>query len=65
MTAPPSPAAPALHLPAQKGFDLEPQAPKGRDFRIPWKRLLDLRVAPEGAGETRPFLETSYYQVEI
>ncbi|MCM2304961.1 MAG: hypothetical protein NDJ72_09680 [Elusimicrobia bacterium] len=65
VTAPPSPAAPALHLPAQKGFDLEPQAPGGRDFRIPWKRLLDLRAAPEGAGEPRPFLETSHYQVEI
>lgn len=65
VTAPPSSAAPALHLPAQKGFDLSPQAPKGRDFRIPWKRLLDLRAVPEGSTEPRPFLETSYYQVEI
>lgn len=63
--APPSPAAPALHLPAQKGFDLAPQAPAGRDFRIPWKRIIELRAVPEGSTEPRPFLETSYYQVEI
>lgn len=63
--APPSPAAPALHLPAQKGFDLAPRAPKGRDFVLPWKKLLDLRIVPEGSTEPRPFLETSHYQVEI
>lgn len=63
--APPSPAAPALHLPAQKGFGLKPQAPAGRDFRIPWKKLLDLRVVPEGSPEPRPFLESTHYQVEI
>lgn len=61
----PSPAAPALHLPAQKGFDLAPQAPKGRDFRLPWRKLLDLRAPAEGSAEPRPFLETSHYQVEI
>lgn len=65
VTAPPSPAAPALHLPAQKGFDLAPQSPKGRDFRLPWKKLLDLRVVPEGSTEPRPFLESTHYQVEI
>lgn len=65
VTAPPSPAAPALHLPAQKGFDLKPRAPSGRDFRVPWKKLLDLRVVPEGSIEPRPFLESTHYQVEI
>lgn len=65
LTAPPSGAAPALYLPAQKGFDLAPSPPAGRDFRLPWKKLLDLRAAPEGSTEPRPFLETSHYQVEI
>ncbi|MDP3541650.1 MAG: hypothetical protein Q8T11_04195 [Elusimicrobiota bacterium] len=65
VTAPPSPAAPSSYLPAQKGFDLAPQAPAGRDFRIPWKKILDLRASPEGSTEPRPFLEASYYQVEI
>jgi sugar phosphate isomerase/epimerase len=63
VTAPPSPAAPSLQLPAQKGFDLKPQTPSGRDFRLPWKKLLDLR-AP--SSEARPFLDPApYYQVEI
>lgn len=65
LTAPPAGTAPALHLPAQKGFDLAPQPPAGRDFRLPWKKLLDLRAVPEGSTEPRPFLETSNYQVEI
>lgn len=65
LTAPPSGAAPVLYLPAQKGFDLAPQTPAGRDFRLPWRKLLDLRTAPEGSTEARPFLETSRYQVEI
>lgn len=64
--APPSSEAPALHLPAQKGFDLKPQAPSGRDLRLPWKKLLDLRVRPAASSEARPFLDpTPYYQVEI
>lgn len=64
--APPSPEAPALHLPAQKGFDLKTPVPAERDFRLPWKKLLDLRLAPEAAGEARPFLEPApFYQVEI
>lgn len=66
VVAPPSSAAPALHLPAQKGFDLKPQAPAGRDFRLPWKKILDLRVQPDGKGESRPFLDPApYYQIEI
>lgn len=65
VTVPPSPAEPAAHLPAQKGFDLSPRAPKGRDFVLPWKKLLDLRVVPEGSTEPRPFLEAAHYQVEI
>jgi hypothetical protein len=65
VTAPPSPAPPVLHLPAQKGFDLKPQVPAGRDFRLPWKKLLDLHAPAGGATEPRPFLETSRYQVEI
>ncbi|MBI2387120.1 MAG: hypothetical protein HYV14_14105 [Elusimicrobia bacterium] len=65
VTAPPSPAAPALRLPAQRGFGLEPPAPSGRDFRVPWRKLLDLRVVPEGSTEPRPFLESTHYQVEI
>lgn len=57
--------APELHLPAQKGFDLAPQAPAGRDFRIPWKKILDLRLPPDGL-EPRSFLEPApYYQIEI
>jgi len=64
--APPSSEAPALHLPVQKGLELKPQAPEGRDFRIPWKKVLDLRVRPETSTEPRPFLEPApYYQVEI
>ena len=64
VTAPPSPAAPALYLPAQKGLDLKPQAPAGGDFRVPWKKLLELR-AP-GSDEPRPFLDPAPgYQVEI
>lgn len=65
VTVPPSSAAPALHLPAQKGFEPSPRAPKGRDFVLPWRKLLDLRAVPEGSTEPRPFLETSVYQVEI
>lgn len=64
--APPSSEAPSLHLPAQKGFDLKPQPPAGRDFRLPWKKLLELRVRPESSTEARPFLDPApYYQVEI
>lgn len=64
--APPSSEAPSLHLPAQKGFDLKPQAPSGRDFRLPWRKLLDLRAKPASSSEARPFLDpTPYYQVEI
>ncbi len=63
--APPLPEVPSLHLPVQKGFDLVPQAPAGRDLRLPWKKLLDLRAKPD-AAEARPFLDPSpYYQVEI
>jgi len=63
--APPLPEAPSLHLPVQKGFELAPQAPAGRDLRLPWKKLLDLRAKPD-AAEARPFLDPSpYYQVEI
>lgn len=65
VTAPPAGSPPALHLPAQKGFELAPQAPSGRDFRLPWKKLLELRAVPEGSTEPKPFLETSHYQVEI
>lgn len=66
VVAPPSSEAPSLHLPAQKGFDLKPQAPAGRDFRLPWKKLLDLRARPEVSTEARPFLDPApYYQVEI
>ena len=65
LIAPPFPAAPALHLPAQKGFDLAPRSPQGRDYRLPWKRLLELHSPDERPGEPRPFLETSHYQVEI
>lgn len=66
VVAPPSTVTPALYLPAQKGFDLKPQAPRGRDFRLPWKKILDLRVQPDGKGEPRPFLDPApYYQIEI
>ncbi len=66
VVATPSSAAPSLHLPAQKGFELKPQAPKGRDFRLPWKKILDLRAQPDGKGEARPFLDPApYYQIEI
>ncbi|MDD5303612.1 MAG: hypothetical protein PHS14_10950 [Elusimicrobia bacterium] len=66
VTAPPSSEAPALHLPAQKSFDLKPRAPAGRDVRLPWKRLLDLRARPDDSTEARPFLDPApYYQVEI
>ncbi len=63
--APPLPEAPSLHLPVQKGFELTPQIPAGRDLKLPWKKLLDLRAKPD-ASEARPFLDPSpYYQVEI
>ena len=66
LTAPPSAESPALYLPAQKGFELKPRAPDGRDFRIPWKRLLDLRSRPEESTEPRPYLDPApSYQVEI
>lgn len=66
VTAPPSSLSPALHLPAQKGFDLKPQPPAGRDFRVPWKKLLDLRARTEDSTEARPFLDPApYFQVEI
>jgi hypothetical protein len=66
VTAPPSSISPALHLPAQKGFDLKQPSPAGRDFRVPWKKILDLRARPEASTEARPFLDPApYYQVEI
>lgn len=56
---------PALYLPAQKGFDLKAPAPAGRDARVPWKKLIELR-ATGGTNEPRPFLEPSpAYQIEI
>ncbi|MBI5247460.1 MAG: hypothetical protein HY923_09775 [Elusimicrobia bacterium] len=60
-----SPAkTPALYLPAQKGFDLKPKAAAGRDVRIPWKKLLEIRT-PDKA-ERRPFLDpVPGYQTEI
>ena len=66
VVATPSSTPPALYLPAQKGFDLKPQAPSGRDFRLPWKKLLDSRAQPDVKNEPRPFLDPSpYYQIEI
>lgn len=63
VTAPAS-GKPALYLPAQKGFD-KPRPPAGRDFRLPWKKLLDLRASPDAADEA-PYLEPApYYQIEI
>jgi len=64
VVASPSSAASSLHLPAQAGFDLGAPAPGKGGFRVPWKKLLDLR---EGAGtEARPFLEPPpRFQVEI
>ena len=57
---------PIVSLPAQTGFELKPTSSPGRDVRIPWKNLLDLRSPPAGATEARPFLDPSpYYQVEI
>lgn len=65
VVAPLVPASPASYLPAQKGFDLGAPASAGRDFRLPWKKLLDLRAKPD-AAEPRPFLDPSpYYQIEI
>lgn len=53
---------PALYLPAQKGFDAKPAS--GRDVRLPWKKLLELR-APDKT-ERRPFLDPAPgYQTEI
>ena len=58
--------APMLFLPAQKGFDLKPNAPAGRDIRVPWKKLLELRSPAPDSLEQRPFFEpVSGYQVEI
>jgi predicted amidohydrolase len=66
VTAPPSSMSPALHLPAQKGFDLKPATPAGRDLRVPWKKILDLRARPDASTEARPFLDPApFYQVEI
>ena len=66
VVAPLSSEPPSLHLPAQKGFSLKPSAPMGRDFRLPWKKLLDLRSGSEAQGEVRPFLDPApYYQIEI
>ncbi len=66
VVATPSSAPPALYLPAQKGFDLKPQTPTGRDFRLPWKKILDLRAQPDTKNESRPFLDPApYYQIEI
>ena len=62
VVVPTSPALPTLHLPVQRGFDLKPSQPAGREFALPWRKLLDLRSG-SGSG---PFLEpTPYYQVEI
>lgn len=66
VVAPPSPAEPVLYLPAQKTFDLKPQAPNGRDFRLPWKKLLELRSQPGVSTEERPFLDAPLsFQTEI
>ena len=63
--APPA-GAPSLHLPAQKGFDLKSKAPAGRDVRIPWRRLLEIRAPGSDALEPRPFADPQpAYQVEI
>lgn len=65
VVARPSPEAPSLHLPAQKGFEAKPAPLAGRDARIPWKRLLDLRASPDSAAEA-PFLDPApAYQIEI
>ena len=66
VVATPASTPPALYLPAQKGFDLKPQAPSGRDFCLPWKKILGLRAQPDAKNEARPFLDPSpYYQIEI
>ena len=66
VVATPSSTPPSLYLPAQKGFDLKPQVPTGRDFRLPWKKILDSRAQPDPKNEARPFLDPSpYYQIEI
>lgn len=65
VTAPPAPASATLRLPAQRGFDLAPAASAGRDFKLPWRKLLDLR-RPDSGNEARPFLDpSSGYQIEI
>ena len=64
VVASPSPASSSLHLPAQSGFDLRSPAPGAGGFRVPWKKLLELRA--ENSGEARPFLEPApHFQVEI
>lgn len=60
----PAAGAPALYLPAQKGIEEAP-ALSGRDVRVPWRRLLELRSPAAGSAEPRPFLDAAnYYQVE-
>jgi len=65
VVATPSAEAPALYLPIQKGFDLKPAKPAGRDLSIPWKKLLDLRASPDASAEA-PYLDPApYFQTEI
>jgi predicted amidohydrolase len=66
VVASPDPSEPALYLPAQAGFDLAPQTPAKGGFRIPWKKLLDLRAASGPQTEARPFLDPApHFQVEL
>ena len=58
--------APSFYLPAQKGFELKAPLLSGHDIRIPWKKLLELRVGPGETTEARPFLDPApAYQIEI
>jgi predicted amidohydrolase len=66
VVASPAPSETALHLPAQTGFELAPQAPAKGGFRIPWRKLLDLRTASGAQTEARPFLDPApHFQVEL
>lgn len=62
-----APSGASLYVPAQKGFD-QGDSSAGGDaaFRVPWKKLLELRSPDAHVGETRPFLEpTGLRQVEM
>ncbi len=64
-----APAGSTLFLPAQKGLEAARGDGEGRagtwTHVLPWKKLLDLRVAP-AKPESRPFLEPSpLHQTEI